>query len=100
MQSNESSQDQDKVVIPYIAFESAEARSERTIKRLVTALIITIILMFATNIFWIYEFCSYDYVTEETTVEADSGTANFIGQDGDITYGENNGAQADTQEKT
>lgn len=76
--------------VPYIVFESAQANSERTIKRLIIALVITIVLMFATNVFWIYEFCSYDYMTEETTVEADSGTANYIGQDGDITYGENN----------
>lgn len=76
--------------VPYIVLESSQANSERTIKRLIIALVITIVLMFATNVFWIYEFCSYDYMTEETTVEADSGTANYIGQDGDITYGENN----------
>ena len=86
--------------VPYIVHESTEARYERIIKRLVIALVICIVLMFATNVFWIYEFCSYDYATEETTVQADSGTANYIGQDGDITYGENNGTQADTQEKT
>ena len=78
--------------VPYVVFESSQANSERTIKRLIIALVITIVLMFATNVFWIYEFCSYDYMTEETTVEADSGTANYIGQDGDITYGENNGS--------
>ena len=78
--------------VPYIVFESSQANSERTIKRLIIALVITIVLMFATNVFWIYEFCSYDYMAEETTVEADSGTANYIGQDGDITYGENNGS--------
>ena len=78
--------------VPYIVFESSQANNERTIKRLIIALVITIVLMFATNIFWIYEFCSYDYMTEKTTVEADSGTANYIGQDGDITYGENNGS--------
>lgn len=79
--------------IPYIVFESSQAKNERTIKRLIIALIITIILMFATNIFWIYEFCSYEYEDVITTVESDSGTANYIGQDGDITYGENNGAK-------
>lgn len=54
--------------VPYIVFESAEAKSERVIKRLIIALVITIILMFATNLFWIYEFCSFDIVeSEETT---------------------------------
>ena len=66
--------------VPYIVYESTEARYERIIKRLIIALVVCIVLMFATNIFWIYEFCSYDYATEETTVEADSGTANYIGQ--------------------
>jgi hypothetical protein len=87
--------------VPYIVFEGAEAKSERTIKRLIIALVITIVVMFATNIFWIYEFCSFDYASEETSVEADNiSTANYIGQDGDITYGsENNGAEeiADTE---
>jgi hypothetical protein len=88
--------------VPYIVFEGAEAKSERTIKRLIIALVITIGLLFATNLVWLLEFFSYDYVDEgtTTTVEADSGTANYIGQDGDITYGgENNGAEeiADTE---
>lgn len=86
--------------VPYIVFEGAEAKNERIIKRLIIALVITAALMFATNIFWIYEFCSFDYTTEETTVETDSGTANYIGQDGDITYGKNNGTQEVTQKET
>lgn len=81
----------DTFMIPYIVFESAEAKNERTIKRLITALIITIVLMFATNIIWVLEFCSFECTTEETTYDLDagSGTANFIGEDGDITYGTN-----------
>lgn len=74
--------------VPYIVYESAEAKNERTIKRLIIALVITIILMFATNVIWIIEFCSFDYVETETTVDGGSGIANYIGQDGDITYGE------------
>lgn len=91
----------DNNTIPYIVYEIAEAKNERTIKRLIIALVITVILMFATNVFWIYEFCSYDYEyeTTSTTVEADSGTANYIGQDGDITYGTNNGDK-ENEEKT
>ena len=86
--------------VPYIVFEGVEAKSERTIKRLIIALVITIALLFATNLVWLIEFFSYDYVSEDTTttVEADSGTANYIGQDGDITYGTDN--SQDTQENT
>jgi hypothetical protein len=88
--------------IPYIVFESSQANSERTIKRLIIALVITIILMFATNVFWIYEFCSFDLVeTEEaTTLNAGTGTANYIGQDGDITYGNDNNEEENTSEDT
>ena len=83
--------------VPYIVYELSEAKNERTIKRLIIALVITIVLMFATNVFWIYEFCSYDYEEEVTTVEAqDSGTANYIGQDGDITYGTDNSEKENT----
>jgi hypothetical protein len=88
--------------VPYIVFEGAEAKSERTIKRLIIALVITIALLFATNLVWLIEFFSYDYADEgtTTTVEADdSSTANYIGQDGDITYGGENNGQ-DTQEVT
>ena len=79
----------DTYMIPYVVFESAEAKNERIIKRLIIALVITIILMFATNIIWVIEFCSFEYTTEETTYDLDagSGTANFIGENGDITYG-------------
>ncbi len=86
--------------IPYIAYESAEAKNERTIKRLIIALVISIVLMFATNIVWIIEFCSFDYSSEETTIEANDGTANYIGQDGDITYGTDNSTQEKQKEKT
>ncbi len=86
--------------VPYIVYESAEAKNERTIKRLIIALVITIVLMFATNIIWIIEFCSFDYSAEETTIEANDGTANYIGQDGDITYGTDNSTEEKQKEKT
>ena len=88
--------------IPYIVYESSEAKHERTVKRLITLLAVTIFLMFATNIFWMLIFCSYDYAgtDTETTVEAAYGTANYIGQDGDITYGTNNSENKDKDTNT
>lgn len=86
--------------IPYIVYESAEAKNERTIKRLIIALVISIVLMFVTNIIWTIEFCSFDYSAEETTIEANDGTANYIGQDGDITYGTDNSTKEKQKEKT
>lgn len=78
--------------IPFIVYESESAKSERTIKRLIIALIISIILIFASNAFWLYAWSQYDYSSEETvtTVEQDAkdgGNANFIGKDGNINNG-------------
>lgn len=39
--------------VPYATFESSMSRSERIIKRLVIALIVTIALTFASNIGWL-----------------------------------------------
>lgn len=79
--------------IPYIAFESAQARNERIVKRLIAALILVIVLLFATNAIWIYEWMSYDYIEEDQDVIVDAGDrgmANYIGNDGDIVNGEDN----------
>lgn len=80
--------------VPYIVFESAQARSERHIKRITIALIVAVILIFLSNALWLNAWMQYDYVgyddSNEITVDAGSGTANYIGNDGDITNGENN----------
>lgn len=39
--------------VPYATFESSMSRSERIIKRLVIALIVVIVLTFASNIGWL-----------------------------------------------
>lgn len=79
-------------VIPYIAHEAEQARSERHIKRLLWALVIVVVLMFASNAIWLWAWMQYDYVDEEYTVEMDAGdkgNANYIGGDGEIHNGEN-----------
>ena len=40
--------------VPFIVLESAEARHERIEKRLIIALVMVIIMMFATNALWLY----------------------------------------------
>ena len=84
--------------IPYIVYESAQARNERTIKRLIAALIIATILIFASNIVWSYIWTQYDYVETEEELRVHistegGGDANYIGNDGDIVNGENNSIQ-------
>lgn len=81
--------------IPYIALESAQVRNERIIKRLIVAIIIVVILFFISNLAWLYAWNQYDYsgketTTSEVTVDGKEGTANYIGNDGDIVNGEDN----------
>lgn len=64
--------------VPYIVYESAQVRSERSHKRLVVALIVAIVLMFASNAFWLYEWTQYDYAGVETTIEQDGEGINNI----------------------
>lgn len=76
--------------VPYIVHESILAREERHIRRLTFALVVAILLLFASNMVWLYYWTQYDYVSDETiTVDGNSGTANYIGNDGDIYNGEN-----------
>ena len=84
--------------IPYIVYEAESAKSERTIKRLIIALVICIFLMFASNALWLWTWQSYDYSSDEivTTVDGKDGVANYIGNDGDIVNGENHSSTEST----
>ena len=71
--------------VPYIVHEGMLARQERTIKRLFITLGVVIAFLVITNLAWLYVFSQYDY--ESYSVSADDGDANYIGNDGEITYG-------------
>ena len=75
--------------VPYIVHESAMARNERNMKRLVIALIVLALLWFATIGIGVYAWMQYDYTSEENVVDVDAndGIANYIGNDGDIVNG-------------
>lgn len=75
--------------VSYIVFEGQMARMERIIKRLVFALVMAVVLLFSSNAFWLYEWCQYDYVSEEVSMDAGYGNASYIGNDGRIYNGEN-----------
>lgn len=86
--------------VPYAAYEGLQVRHERTVKRLIIAIIIIAIMMFASNMAWLYAWQSYDYESEETSVIVDSkdgGNANYIGNDGDITNGKDSGGYKETK---
>lgn len=79
----------DKITVPYIVYEGEQARNERHVRRLVIALVICIILIFASNVIWLYAWYQYDYTSTETVdIDSGEGIANYIGRDGDITNGE------------
>lgn len=76
--------------VPYIVYESEAARHERTVKRLLTALLITILLMVGTNMAWLYVWNQYDFSSEEYTVESgEEGNSNMLqaGMNGVINNG-------------
>ena len=77
--------------VPFVVHESSMARNERTVKRLVIALIVLALLWFATIGIGVYAWMQYyDYSSEQTesvTVDGKDGVANYIGNDGDIVNG-------------
>ena len=87
MNCNECKERKTAEPVPYIVHESAMARNERTIKRLVIALIVAVVMLFACNAAWLYVWQLYDYSSEQTTVDAEDGVANYIGNDGRIIFG-------------
>lgn len=76
-----------KEPVPFIVFEHTVARFERTIRRLILLIGITIVLLFATNAIWIYEWNQYDY-SDVMVDSQDGGNASYIGANGYINNGE------------
>lgn len=86
--------------IPYIAFESELARNERTIRRLIISLVLSVVLIFASNAVWLYAFSQYEYVSEETTtttVKQDGKGQNVYGDNNKLNEPNNNNSKAKTQ---
>lgn len=86
----------DNKMIPYIAFESATSRQERTIKRLWILCLVLIVALLGTNAGWIYYESSFEdvqsTVTQEVEATADGDSdlnLNTIG--GDYYGGESEG---------
>ena len=74
--------------------EMIQSAHERTVKRLIIALVVCIALMFSSFALSVYAWLQYDYTGTETktiTVDGQSGTANYIGSYGSIVNGEGNG---------
>lgn len=79
--------------IPYIAFESIEARNERHIKRLTKIILISVTALFLSNAIWLYAWLQFDYEgssTTTTTVDGEEGNANYLIGNGEINNGKDN----------
>ena len=70
----------DSEKIPYIAFEAEMARHERTIKRLLIALAVSVALIFVSNIAWLCFFNQFDIEGETVQLESrEDGNASYMG---------------------
>ena len=70
--------------IPYFAHEGMMARQERTIRRLTVALIVTIVLIFASNVVWLIYMSGYD--VEAYDYSQDGEGVNIIGNKNGVDY--------------
>lgn len=85
------------MTVPYVAHQSAVARQERQIRRMWIALIVSVCMLFASNMGWLlyesqFDTYSYDYTQ-------DGNGNNIIGNDNEVDY---NGAEIEdtnTQEE-
>ena len=93
--------DEELQMIPLVAYDRMITSYERHLRRMTITVIILIILLAVTNGIWVYEWSRYDYV-DDYSVEVDSGDGNinYIGQDGDIYDGTDNGTQAQNESET
>ncbi len=80
--------DEKNMNVPYIVYESAQARHERTIKRLIIIIIIAISMLFASNAIWLYVWSQYDTVEYDYT--QDGKGINIIGNENEV---EHNGTE-------
>lgn len=84
-------ENEDKIIISKYAFERMQAKDERNDRWRNIIIITLIILLVVTNAMWLIAWNQYDYV-DSYEVDMDSGEggdANYIGNNGDISYGEN-----------
>lgn len=78
----------EKVISQYF-HEGTVAMMERTIRRLWITTIILIVLLVVTNALWLWYESQFEYFT--VTQESETGTNNYIGNDGEISYGTTDG---------
>lgn len=98
-QNNEN----DKLMIPYIVYESMLDKEDRQQRRMVYIIILLIALLVVTNVIWLVAWNQYDYVElDDYSVDLESdkgGNANYIGEDGTIYNGTSDSTQTQDEIK-
>lgn len=86
--------------VPYIVHESAMARNERNMKRVVVLLVVVIIVWLITIGAFLYMWQLYDYADEETvyTYQQDGEGVNIIGDRNGVDYNGSNCYDTETEE--
>lgn len=80
--------DKELMQIPYVVYEDEQDAHERTMRRMIVALVISAALLFASNMAWLWFFNSFDIESSEITVDStEQGNASYIGNNGDIDNG-------------
>lgn len=86
----------DERMIPYIVHESALMRAEKTIKRLTIISILAIVLMFISNIAWMYECTQFDTIAYSYEQDGQGVNNVNLGSQGDVL----NGAESENPSET
>ena len=90
---------ENNIIISRYAFERMQAKDEKNDLWRNIIIITLIILLVVTNAMWLIAWNQYDYV-DTYDVDLDSGEggdANYIGNNGDISYGENFGTAQESE---
>lgn len=90
-QNNENS----KLTIPYIVYESMLDKEDRQQRRLVYVIILLIALLVVSNVIWLVAWNQYDYVDDYTEIDSGNGVVSYIGEDGNISYAESSTQETD-----
>ena len=77
-------------MMPIAQHEKDQNRLMEIIKSLVAIIVVLIVLLVGSNLAWIIYESQFEVVEENTTITQDNenGYNNYIGNDGDINYGE------------
>lgn len=92
-------ENENNIIMSKYAFERMQAKDERNDLWRNITIIVLIILLVVTNAMWLVAWNQYDYVDDYTEIDSgEGGYANYIGNNGDISYGTSSaqGSQSDT----